>query len=101
MDFEGVWHAEEGETEAIILDYFRNIFKSDCPANFEASLDAIEESITHDMNRELLKDFKPDEVKRALNQMHLIALSSVELQVGIVHKLQRCLIFMRKNRGKS
>ena len=70
MDFEGVWHAEEGEIEAIILDYFRNIFKSDCPANFEASLDAIEESITHDMNRELLKDFKPDEVKRALNQMH-------------------------------
>ena len=50
MDSEGVWHAEEGETEAIILDYFKNIFKSDCPANFDASLDAVEESISHDMN---------------------------------------------------
>ena len=24
MDSEGVWHAEEGETDAIILDYFNN-----------------------------------------------------------------------------
>ena len=70
MDSEGVWHDEEGETEAIILDYFKNIFKSDCPANFDASLEAVEESISHDMNQELLKEFKPDEVKRALNQMH-------------------------------
>ena len=69
-DFEGVWHEEEGATEAIILDYFKNIFTSDCPTNFDASIDAIEECITPEMNKELLKEFKLEEVRRALNQMY-------------------------------
>ena len=69
-DSKGVWHEEEGATEAIILDYFKNIFTSDCPTNFDASIDAIEECITPEMNKELLKEFKPEEVRRALNQMH-------------------------------
>ena len=61
MDFEGVWHEEEGETKAIILDYFKAIFNLDCPTNFGASLGAIEKSVTQEMNKELLKKFKPNE----------------------------------------
>ena len=34
-------------------------------------IDAIEECITPEMNKELLKEFKPEEVRRELNQMHL------------------------------
>ena len=67
-DSEGVC---EGATKAIILDYFKNIFTSDCPTNFDASIDAIEECITPEMNKELLKEFKPEEVRRELNKMHL------------------------------
>ena len=52
------------------MDYFKNIFTSDCPTNFDASIDAIEECITPEMNKELLKEFKPKEVRGALNQMH-------------------------------
>ena len=64
------FHATASETKVVILDYFKNIFKSDCPTNFGASLDAFEESITPEMNKEFLKEFKPDEVRRALNRMH-------------------------------
>ena len=70
-DSEGVWQEEESVTEAIILDYFKNIFTSDCPTNFDASVDAIEECITPEMNKELLKEFKPEEVRGELNQKHL------------------------------
>lgn len=70
MDSEGEWHTEEGETKAIIVNYFKNIFHSNRPTNFDASLEVVEESITQEMNKELLKDFKPGEVRRALNQMH-------------------------------
>ena len=62
MDSKGVWHEEEGETKAIILDYFKAIFNLDYPTNFGASLRAIEKSVTQEMNKELLRKFKPDEV---------------------------------------
>ena len=55
MDFEGVWHKEEGETKDIILDYFKAIFNLDYPTNFGASLRAIEKSVTQEMNKELLR----------------------------------------------
>ena len=40
-DSECVWQEEEGITEAIILDYFKNIFTSDCPTNFDASIELL------------------------------------------------------------
>ena len=70
MDSKGVWHEEDGEMEAIILDYFKSIFSSDYQANFNESLRAIEERISQEMNNELLKEFMPEKVWRALKQMH-------------------------------
>ena len=70
MDSMGVWHEEDGEMEAIILDYFKSIFSSDYWANFNESLRAIEERISQEMNNELLKEFMPEEVWRALKQVH-------------------------------
>lgn len=63
-----VWHKEQEAIENIILDYFS--FSSDQPSNFEASLEAMDKKVTPKMNNELLKEFKAEEVWRALKKMH-------------------------------
>lgn len=54
----------------MILDYFYNIYSSDHPFSFEASLRAVSQQVTPEMNDELLSDFKEDDVRRALDQMY-------------------------------
>lgn len=70
MDDGGTWHEEQLATQKIILDYFSSIFSSGQPSNFEASLDAVDKGVTPEMNNELLKEFKVDEVWKVLKQMH-------------------------------
>lgn len=65
-----VWHKEQEAIKNIILDYFSSIFSSDQPSNFEASLEAMDKKVTPKMNNELLKEFKAEEVWRALKKMH-------------------------------
>ena len=63
---EGVWQEDQERIEGIVLDYFVAIFKPDHQTNFEASLNAINNRVTIEMNEELLAEFKPDEVVTAL-----------------------------------
>ena len=70
MDEGGIWQEEQGATEKIILEYFSSIFSSDHPSNFGASLEAVSERVTPEMNNVLLGSFKADEVWQALQQMH-------------------------------
>ena len=70
MDDGGIWHEQQGATEKIILDYFSSIFSTDHPSNFGASLEAVSERVTLEMNNVLLGSFRADEVWRALQQMH-------------------------------
>ena len=70
MDEEGIWQEEQGATEKIILEYFSSIFSSNHPSCFEASLEAVGERVTPEMNDVLLGNFKADEVWHALQQMH-------------------------------
>ena len=65
-NLEGVWEEDQGRIEGIILDYFVAIFKSDHQTNFKASLNAINNRVTIEMNEELLAEFKPDEVVTTL-----------------------------------
>ena len=65
-----VWHKEQEVIEKIITDYFSFIFSLDQPSNFEASLEIMDERVTPEMNNELLKEFKAEEVWRVLKQMH-------------------------------
>ena len=65
-----MWHKEQEAIEKIILDYFSSIFSSNQPSNFEASLKAMDKRVTPEMNNELLKEFKVEEVWRAFKQMH-------------------------------
>lgn len=66
----GDWTDDQEGIETIILEYFTNIFKTDNPSKFEASLGAISSRVTPDMNEELLAKFKAREVWAALKQMH-------------------------------
>ena len=65
-----MWHKEQEAIEKIILDYFSSIFSSNQPSNFKASLKAMDKRVTPEMNNELLKEFKVEEVWRAFKQMH-------------------------------
>lgn len=67
---DGVWHEDKGEVEQTILDYFSEIYSTEHPNINEASLDAVNPRISLEMNNKLLRDFKANEIKRALNQMH-------------------------------
>ena len=67
---EGVWVEDKEGIESTILDYFQDIYKSNQPTNFEASLKSITNRVSPDMNEELLTDFKAEEVWFALKQMH-------------------------------
>ena len=70
MDDEGVWQEEPEVVKNIILDYFKSIFSSNQPANFDASLEAMDRRVTPEMNQALLKEFRAEEVWSALKQMH-------------------------------
>ena len=52
------------------MGYFENIYKSDQPTCFEASLSSITTRVSTDMNEDLIADFKVEEVWNAFKQMH-------------------------------
>ena len=58
------------EVENIILEYFTEIYSTTYPSEFEANLSAVGSRVLEAMNAELLRDFKEEEVWRALIQMH-------------------------------
>ena len=70
LESEGVWVDSEEGIEKVVLDYFNYIYKSDRPVSFEASLGAVRQKVTPRMNEALMSEFKVEEVRFALNQMH-------------------------------
>ena len=52
-----------------MVNYFRHIFTSTTPSEFEPILQGIEPKITHGMNADLIRDFTALEVEQALKQM--------------------------------
>ena len=70
-DKEGIWRENEEEVDGIILDYFKEIYSTSFPVEFGSSLRVIDRRVSDDMNDSLLKEFRVEEVRRALKQMHL------------------------------
>ena len=70
LDSEGRWQVNPENIDGIILEYFGSIFKSNKPAEFEASLSAIHPKLTLAMNATLTANFRAEEVWNALQQMH-------------------------------
>ena len=66
QDLNGAWQEDKEEIERTILGYFENIYKSDQPTCFEASLSSITTRVSTDMNEDLIADFKAKEVWNAL-----------------------------------
>ena len=64
-----------GET---FVDYFKNIFTSTTPSNFDQILQGIEPKITPSMNDDLIHDFTTYEVEQALNQMKPLTTSGTD-----------------------
>ncbi|XP_062088511.1 uncharacterized protein LOC133795077 [Humulus lupulus] len=66
---QGVWVNWDNGLDTVIVDYFRNIFSAS-QTNWERVIDCVPESITEEMNMELLAPVEDSEVKEALFQMH-------------------------------
>ena len=69
-DLEGRWREGKKDVEDIILKYFNEIYSTTFPIDSEAGLGAVGRRVSEAMNAELLKEFKEEEVWRALMQMH-------------------------------
>ena len=54
----------------VFFDYFKGIFTTSAPTAMEYIFERVEGRITEEMNRILLQDFKPEEARIALDQMH-------------------------------
>ena len=70
MDSNGVWQEEEQIIEEIVVDYFKNLFTTSSPTNFNDILEAVETKVSPSMNHMLTSDFTAREVEQALKQMH-------------------------------
>ncbi|XP_056847407.1 uncharacterized protein LOC130498081 [Raphanus sativus] len=67
---EGIWTNSELEIENIAVKYFRNLFKSTSPSDFDGFLEEIPASVTMDQNRKLTAVATEKEVRVALFMMH-------------------------------
>ncbi|KAL3813976.1 hypothetical protein ACJIZ3_015244 [Penstemon smallii] len=71
-DANGVWREKANELEAIVADYFRDIFTSSNPSEsaMEEVLGAVVPKVTNEINASLLGVYTASEVKKALVMMH-------------------------------
>lgn len=53
LDSNDVWHEEDNQIEEIVVDYYRNLFTSCNPVEFDEILQAIQPKVTPAMNHAL------------------------------------------------
>ena len=70
MDSDGVWQEEEQLIEEIVVNYYKDLFTTSNPTNFNELLEAVETKVSPSMNQMLIRDFTTREVEQALKQMH-------------------------------
>lgn len=56
----------------MFVDYYSDLFKSSIPSNLEDIVSAIQPKVSEAMNANLIKEFKAEEVHKALKQMYLL-----------------------------
>lgn len=66
----GSWCISENGIAVIAENYYKDLFTSAHPNHLETVLDSVDSLITPDMNDALLQRYTPNEVWRALFQMH-------------------------------
>ncbi|XP_040994359.1 uncharacterized protein LOC121240903 [Juglans microcarpa x Juglans regia] len=68
-DDNGVWLEPEGR-DRLIMDYFRNLFKTSSPNGSLNFLEPFAGRVSNNMNEELCNEYSTEEVKAALQQMN-------------------------------
>ena len=69
-DHNGVWCDEKESIIKIATSYFESIYTSYNPSNIDKVTVAIPTRVTEEMNAELVKDFRKEEIVFALKQFH-------------------------------
>ena len=66
-----VWCSEDSQIKEIATHYYHTLFSSSQPTEFDNILEAVQPSVTQEMNDQLLRPFSRDEIEAAMNQMNL------------------------------
>ena len=68
---EGIWCDSKEDIVRTVLSYFEDIYSSSNPSRLEEVTNLIPTKVSEEMNHDLIKDFSAEEVRTALQQMHL------------------------------
>lgn len=66
----GEWVNEHEEITGVAMEYFIGLFTTMLPHNIELALEGLENRVTDEMNRILLRPFEPEDVRVTIFQMH-------------------------------
>ena len=69
-DEDGVWKQSDEGIATMADRYFQDLFTTTNPSNMDKVLNVVDRVVTPDMNHMLLQPYTPEEVRRALFQMH-------------------------------
>ena len=69
-DSDDVWQENPMELERIAVSYFQHVFSTSSPLTVAEVVSHVDAVFTPNMNKELMRDFSQDDVKKALFQMH-------------------------------
>ena len=64
------WCTDENEVEAIAINYFAGLFRTNHPGDLMKVISAVNSIVTLKANQNLLRPYTEDEVSVALYQMH-------------------------------
>lgn len=64
------WNTIEGSIAQIVEHYFQHLFTSSNPEDIEGVLNSVDRRVTPSMNASILQRYTPEEVRKALFQMH-------------------------------
>ena len=70
IDSDEVWPEEEDEIKRVFVKYYSELFSSSNPTDFTEILEAIQPKVSQQMNEQLIKEFQPNKVHKALKQMY-------------------------------
>ncbi|XP_033136130.1 uncharacterized protein LOC117128234 [Brassica rapa] len=69
-DVDGNWITEDNGVEKVAIDYFKNLFSTTSPSEFDSFMAEVTPGITLQMNQRLLRLVTEEEVREALFMMH-------------------------------
>ena len=69
LDSHGCWQDDEDRRGKMVVDYYKELFITSQPNEFNKLLQALQPKVTPAMNQKLVMDFMENEVRMAIKQM--------------------------------